>query len=881
MIVTDLQCNHRKNVPVLDEPPYFSWKMESPQENVTQTAYQIQVFCHDLCVWDSGRQESGQSTFVPYKGDTLKSRTYYQWSVTVWDNYENQATAEAGFEAAFLKKESGWKAKWVTPKEKHKKNAPPILFRKDFEVKKELASARVYATCHGIYQLSLNGKNADEREFAPENTVYETCLYYQTYDVAKLLVRGKNTLGMYVGDGWYFNMMSKKKGKRFSNYYAILFQVELHYQDGTTETIISDGDVTYSEGPIRYADLYRGEVYDARMEIDSWDTPQYDTAQWKHVNVRNFPMDNLKVQVSDPIRIYRILPVKQVLITPQGETVLDFGQNFAGRVRMRLDLPKGNVVELEHSETLDKDGNYFNNIQGILQKVVYTSNGRPSTYEPAFTFHGFRYVRVSGISNVKAEDFSGIVLTSEKEELGSFHCSDAEINRLVENCLWSQRSNMFSIPTDCPQREKAGWTGDIGVYAKTALQNEDLTAFLTSWLANMAIDQKEDGQIPPVIPFSDFFNMTAKIQPLLMGGGFKTISSSGWADSCIDVPYDMYCLTGNTDILQRQYPVMKKWLAYVETQAKTKRGKGSTVDKEQEQYLWNTGFHYGEWLIPSCCEKGGSMSKENFTSAKEGAHYVAPLYFYMSCKKMTDIAAILGKEADAEYYGALSEKIFKACQASLLSEQDDLRYKRQGAYVLALKAGIIPPQKEQAFADKLADLIKQNGGKLDTGFLGTPYLLDALSENGHEDLAYHLLVQPERPGWMYEIKNGATTIWESWNCFDANGDVQLMSMNHYAFGCVCDWIYRNITGIDFLEPGYKKIRIAPKPLGNLTAAARTFRCEYGEIESSWEIKDGLFTLQVKIPCNTTAVVELPDGETHAVGSGTYRFTCEVSRQGRS
>lgn len=858
----------------IDGTPYFSWEIESDLQNVIQSAYRIQVYQAEQCIWDSKVQHSQQTTFIFYEGESLESSTLYKWNVSVWDNHGNMASGQADFETALLNLKD-WKAKWVESTIRHRKKTPAVMFRKDFEVGNGLISAKVYATCHGIYYMSMNGNQVDSRKFAPEYTAYDKCLYYQTYDVTGLLREGKNTIGMYVGDGWFFSMMSKKRGRKsFSKYHGILFQIELQYQNEKREWILSDESVLCSVGPVQYSDLYRGEIYDAQKTVNNWDTPHCDLQQWKKCKITYFPMNNLKAQALDPIRLYKELPVKKVLTTPKGEKVLDFGQNFAGYVRMKLHIPKGTSVTLEHSETLDKDGNYFNNIQGINQKDTYLSNGEEITYEPLFTFHGFRYVRVTGISTLRAEDFTGVALTSESVSVGSFICSDTHINRLVENSLWSQRSNMFSIPTDCPQREKAGWTGDIGLYGRTALQNEDLTAFLTSWLTNMALEQKKDGQIPPVIPFSDFYIMTSKLQPILMGGSPKTISSSGWGDCCVDVPYDMYCLTGNTAILRQQYLVMKKWLAYVEKQARTKKGKNSGVEKSKEQYLWNSGFHYGEWLIPSCCEKGGSLSKENLASAKEGKNYVAPLYFYSSCTKMKKIAEVLGEEADANYYKGLAQKILDACQSSLLTSDNRLRYERQGAYVIALKAGIIPESKKKQFAGRLAELIHQNGDKLDTGFLGTQYLLDALSENGYGELAYHLLIQPENPGWMYEVKNNATTIWESWNCFDKNGNIQLMSMNHYAFGCVCDWIYRNITGIDLLEPGFKKIRIAPQIYGDLTYASRIFHCEYGEVESSWNIENNIFRLDVRIPCNTTAVIELPDKKTEIVGSGTYHFSLE-------
>jgi len=425
---------------------------------------------------------------------------------------------------------------------------------------------------------------------------------------------------------------------------------------------------------------------------------------------------------------------------------------------------------------------------------------------------------------------------------------------------------MLSIPTDCPQREKAGWTGDIQIYAATSLRNADATVFLTRWLQNLSCDQAESGAVPYVVPNVGFYARLFQIMGLVNKG---RPSSAGWGDAAVIVPYAMYRATGNTIILKQQYDSMKKWCGYVIRAAQKGRGKNKAVPQEVDQYLWNTGFHYGEWLIPSLSKDG--LGKELTKSMKPTCVYTAPIFGYYSVSCMADIARILGRQEDWEQYSRVAEKMADAIGAGVIGPEGNMPAEFMGAYVLPIYFSLVPPQHQEHFAAKLIRLLEANGNCLDTGFLGTPFLLDALCRINRLDKAYALLYQEKCPSWLFEVNHGATTIWESWHAYKEDGTPMALSMNHYAFGCVGDWMFRTINGMDSASAGYKKIVIHPRPDDSLQYARRTYRCVYGEITSDWERCDEGFRLTVAIPCNTTATVVMPNGERHEVGSGRYTF----------
>lgn len=706
------------------------------------------------------------------------------------------------------------------------------------------------------------------------------CVIRCMIDITELLSEGENVLGMYVGDGWYLGARSLPDIKKMRHAHAVLFQLELLYEDGTRDVIGSDGTVKVSYGPVQSSDLFDGELYDATKERQNWDCPGYSDTDWKSVKAVTYTMSNLRAQLGPPVTEVMTIPAGEVIHSPKGETIIDFGQTIAGRVRMKITAPKGTEVTLEHCEVLDKEGNYYNNIMstsggsdGCQQKDVYIADGTIAEYEPLFTFHGFRYVKIIGLENIRKEDFTAVVLSSEQENTGTFESSDVRLNRLYENTRWSQRSNMLSIPTDCPQREKAGWTGDIQIYASTALQNADLTAFLTRWLYNVSCDQGQYGEVPIVVPYDGPYPFMGKFIFRSPGKNSKS-TSAGWGDAALLVPYQMYQITGNTEILKQQYNSMKKWCDYIIGQIENKKGKKKKLPEETEQYLWNTGFHFGEWLIPSLSTEGLGNNKGMQISLKETTKYTAPIFGWLSVSRFAEIARLLGRTADAERYNMAGNRMKEAISDGIIRSGGKMPAEWMGAYVLAIYFDLVPEQFKEYFASHLPELIEKNDGCLDTGFLATPYILDALCKIGRQDMAYELLWNEKQPSWMFEVEHGATTIWESWFAYNKDGAPTSVSMNHYAFGCVDDWIFRTVNGLDKEKAGFKKICICPKPDGRLTYAKRSFCSEYGTIVCNWEKKEEEFFLHVEIPCNTTATIVLPNGDTCETGSGNYEFSCK-------
>ncbi len=897
MQVKELKILNMTNPLGIDIRPYFSWIMESNEPGTVQTAYSVLVKSGGSVVWDTGKVESNNNSFVSYEGEALQSRCRYSVNVTVWDNHGNEASGDAWFETAQLSFED-WSAQWAESPIRRKKGKPGFgkqepatMFRKTFTLHKKPVKARVYATCHGIYELSVNGQRVSGRYFAPEHTVYEKYLCYQTYDVTPFLQEGENVLGMYVGDGWYLGPQTLPNIKKMKHSHAVLFQLETEYEDGTGQRVFSDSNVKASYGPVVSSDLFAGELYDANQEAEGWNAPGFDDKNWKACKMADYGYKNLRAQRGEPVEVIDVLPVKEVLHTKKGETILDFGQNMAGIVRIRTDIPRGAEVVLEHCEVLDKEGNYINSImsaggvgKGCDQKDIYISNGKKAVYSPHFTYHGFRYVKVTGIP-VKEQDFSALVLSSRKEETGTFETSDARLNRLYENTRWSQRANMLSIPTDCPQREKAGWTGDMLVYSKTAMQLEDCTGLFTRWLENMTADQDEYGIVPMVVPNSGNYPMTGKLMNLMYGEKGQA-TSSGWGDAAVAVPYSMYRITGNTEILEQQYECMQKWCEYIIDRAKSKKPKGCQLPPHIEKYLWDTGYHYGEWLIPSQNKNGMDMKNLKKIMAMSSC-YTAPIFGWNSVRTFAEISGILaGKNSEKQVYEknhakyqAIADKMKQAIQEGVIRKDGSMPSELMGAYVLPIYFELVPEEMRDSFQKHLEAIIAENNNCMDTGFLSTPYLLDALCKMGRRDLAYQLLWQDKAPSWLSEVKAGATTIWE--NCFgyDEEGNPGNLSYNHYSFGCVDDWMFRYIGGIDTDTAGYRHLIFAPKPDGKLKGAKRRFKTAQGWAACEWRVEEdggeNCFKMKVRIPCNATGTIILPDGTKEERGSGEYVFQTKI------
>ncbi len=825
---------------------------------------------------------SGDSVHVVYAGPELVSRQRVSWKVRAWDQNDRvSAWSPSAYWEMGLLEAADWAAKWIEPVQEPAELEPELsafqklaplspgmatdttklkpcqYLRRVFQTHGQVKQARIYATAHGVYRLSINEERVGDQELAPEATAYDRYLQYQTYDVTGLVRMGANVIGAVLADGWYIGRLGLPGDScNYGNKLGFLMQLEIEYQDGSRQQIGSDETFRSSTGALVYSDLLIGEKFDARLDIHGWQSPTFDDRAWISVDAVPSGVANLVAQYGEPLKVIQEIQPVRMLKTPQGETVLDLGQNIAGRMRMRVRGPAGTAICLEHSEALDEDGNFLFNILGRNkdQKDVYVLNGSGvETYEPWFSMHGFRYVRITGYpGEPRGEDFTGVVIGSDLRPSGSFTCSDERINRLQENISWSQRGNMVSLPTDCPQRERAGFTGDGQVFISTACFNMDVDAFFTRWLRNLVLEQREDGQVPVIIPYwKSYLETFAPIQ-----GGAHT--SAGWGDACIIIPWTLYQAYDDLRILAETYPTMVRWIEYVQREAETgipDRLKESLTpeSRERQKYLWNTGFHFGDWLIPSLT--GGY--KNPFEAANATKELAASCFYAYDTELLAKIARALGKTADCEKYQQLNSAIREAFAEEYIAPDGRLAVQYQGLYVLALKMKLVPEALRASVTDQLVKLIVENGYRLDTGFLSVPYLMDVLCENGRKDIAYRLLYQTECPSWLYEVEHGATTIWETWDAISPNGHVNTASFNHYAFGCVGDWMYRFIAGLNRDQAGYKHIRIQPDLAPGLTFAKASYLSIYGEILSAWELEQDRLSLHVTIPPNTTASVSLP------------------------
>ncbi len=836
----------------MDGIPEFSWKLGGKRNGILQGSYRIVVTGpdHTVC-WDSGVIVTRRQGFIRYRGLPLLSRSEYHWTVTVTDDQGETAEASASFFTGLLSP-SDWEASWISASFARRisddfhfgGSGQPIEFRRTFSFAKTIKKATLYATCYGIYRAEVNGFPADDRSFAPEFTSYANTLYYQTYDITDLLCRGSNTLSFTVADGWYFSPQAGSPLYEKVAEPAMLYQLELTFEEGSGGTIRSDGSETCRTTSCVYADLYTGEKTDFTVS----------PGEWKSVVTQDYGYDNLRAQALPPVRPFAELPVQTMYLSPNGETILDFGQNITGRTRVRIHAPAGTEITLDHFEVPDCSGNYLNTMFAP-QKDIIISDGTERDYEPGFTFHGFRYVRVSGLETIDPKDFTAVALTTEKESVGSFRCSDARINQLYENIRRSQRDNMLSIPTDCPTREKAGWTGDLLIYADTALKNDDVTSFFMSWLRSLREEQGKDGAPKIVAPYMNLYEtLMTKAKNDFDATEYPGVA--GWGDAIVWVPWSMYRATDNIVVLEENFDAMKQWAGYL--LSKAQEHSSYDIPLLWDTKLWNTGFHFGEWLIPSTEEQ--SADPYDFMSLT--TQYIGPFFAYETIRRVAEIAALLGHDKEAAYYASCSDEIKEAIQKGIL-EPDRLPH-LMGAYVLAVSFDLVPEHLAGLYAKRLAALVEENGYRLDTGFLATPFLMDALDKIGRRDLSYKLLFQENRPSWLYEVNHGATTIWESWNADTAQENARIVSFNHYAFGCIDDWICRVIGGIALTDPHH--LLIAPDPNGPIASAERTWDSGSGPVKVHWTREQ----LTVTVPCNMTATVRW-GGSEYEVGSGTYTW----------
>lgn len=838
----DLTCEHKKDPMGIDvQHPRLSWKMKGPGRNIMQSAYDIRVasdsrFSSKSVVWQSGFIQSDQSVLVKYSGNELMPFTRYFWQVRVKDinGKTSKWSPIAFFETGLMA--SGWKAKWISIENDTNRYSPSPHFRKEFSITKNIASARVYITSHGWYELHLNGKKVGDEVFTPGWTTYGKRIQYQVFDVTPQLVKGANAIAAVLGDGWYRSTLGWGSnwavyGKRL----GLLAQLVVRYTDGTEETIISDGSWKgYQDGAIRMSDLYNGETYDANKKLTGWNMPGYDDSKWMKVITTTHNHEIVATEGAPIKKIEEIKPVK-VFRSPGGSLLVDMGQNMVGWIRLKVSGPKGTVVTLRHAEVLDKYGEFYvDNLRSAKCQLTYTLAGTgEEVYEPRFTFMGFRFVEVTGFpGTLTADNITGVVIHSEMKSTGTFESSSALLNQLQHNITWGQKGNFVDVPTDCPQRdERLGWTGDAQAFCRTSAFNFDVAAFFTKWLKDLSLDQKKGGEVPDVIP--DVLNRQDAVaaQP-----------SAGWGDVALIAPWTMYTVYGDKEILEAQYPSMKRWVEYIR-------------NKAGESYIWKGGSKYGDWLF--------YHPPVNSHTAADGytePDFIATAFYAHSAKLLSQVAEVLGNTADAKTYSDLYNKVREVFIHEYVTPAGRVGTNSQTSYILALKFGLLPEALRPAAAKFLVDDIRSRRNHISTGFLGTPYIAFVLTDAGYVDVAYDLLLQETYPSWLYPVKMGATTIWERWDGQKPDSTFQdegMNSFNHYAYGAIGEWMYRVSAGIETDGPGHKKLILQPHPTRKLSFAKASFDSPYGKVASGWERKDGKIVVTVSIPANTTATIFLP------------------------
>jgi alpha-L-rhamnosidase len=708
---------------------------------------------------------------------------------------------------------------------------PCPVFRKTFTVTHPTRSATLFITAHGLYQATLNGRPLSHDLFTPGFTNYHRRLQYQQYAIGNLIRPGKNEIQVTVGEGWYLGEFGAdlKKG-RYGQQAGLLFRLVIRFADGSHQTISSDSSWQSAPGPIIHSGIYNGELTDTRI----------NPTDWSPVRTHDEPNDNLVPSTSPPVREHEHFQPTRLFTSPKGETILDFGQNLAGWVRFAVTGQPGDTVRLSHAETLDAAGNFYTgNLRLAEAQDVYILRGGTQTLQPNFTYHGFRYVRIDHYpGKARPENFTAVALYSDLPHAGDFSCSDSLINRLQANINWSQKSNFFEIPTDCPQRsERFGWTGDAQMFCRTASFNQNVNAFYEKWLADLASSQGTNGGLPNYIPD---FRYPDTIGPR---GGV-----AGWGDATTIIPWTLYQVYGDTAMLRRQYASMKAWVNY------------QLNHIDPVDHIWEANG-YGDWYAPGPQTDIGYIDQCFLIHSLELLDSTEKIISPNGAKNVIDQAAlpILKQAFQRDFFGPDGLPIPNT----------------QTACVLALQFHLLPDTLQPLVARRLAKLIHDNSDHLATGFLGTPYILWALSDNGYSDLAFTLLHQTTPPSWLYPLTKDATTIWEKWEAIKPDGSFDTCSLNHYAYGAVGDWLYRFVAGIDAIAPGYKIIKITPHPGGGLSWVKARYRCPYGKIVSNWTIKSGELSMHVEIPPHTTAIITIPGKRPMTVHAGTHQFKTRI------
>ena len=830
--------------------PRLSWNCEGGSK---QFAYQIIAKINGKTLWNSGKVESSAMTHIPYGGPDLHSRQRVYWSVKLWDEKGEGGEISHSFFEMGLLKASDWKAKWITGNYKVRKSErhPVDCFRKNLSVTGEVKSARLYITACGLYEAKLDGQRIGNFVLAPGHTDYRKRVQYQTYDVTDMLGTGDHSLTVMLADGWYRGSCGAWGIRnQYGTETKLLAQLEITYTDGQRETVFTDESWDWSnDGPIRFADNKDGEVVNANRE------PSY-SGKAKETSHRIIPTASNNVPVTEHEHF-----TPAISKAPNGKWLLDFGQNIAGYICLQLQAKEGQRLTFRFGELLDEAGNLTQkNIQcagkdrvSPLQQIIYTCREGINEYKTAFAVFGFQYAEAETDIELQPEDVTAIAVYSDIARTGFFESSNELLNRFVEATVWSTKGNSLDIPTDCPTRERHGWTGDAQIFFETANYLFDYAAFSQKYLRDVYDWQKKDGRLPQIAPYGgvDFYMWTLN-------------GSVGWSDAGILIPYRFWKLYGDKQILIEYYDRMKRYAGFMMNRC----GKLGLMAKplglkgEAAKYAVNAGQSYGEWAEPK------DVYPNDWKDMVAPHPDVSTAYtsYVLGC--MAEIAEELGHSEDAELFRKYSEGSRKAYQAMADTADYTLDTNRQARLVRPLAFGLLNDDQTKYAKNRLIQALETYGWRLGTGFLSTPLILDVLAQYDLE-AAYRLLENEEMPGWLFMPKNGATTIWESWEGTQAQGGIA--SLNHYSKGAVCEWLFKTMCGIRV--DGENHFTISPKPGGSFTHAKASYESIYGTVECGWEKTESGFAVAIQIPANTEAMIQLPNGETHSATSGKYHFTC--------
>ena len=841
----DLKTEYRDNPLGLDEQhPAFSWKLRSDHRDVRQASCRIRVSSEGNSIWDSGIVATDRSLYHSYNGPALKPKTLYDVTVSVTDNTGEQAELSGWFETGLLDP-SNMEADWITHDCSDELEPCPVFVR-EFRVDRKLLRARAYVSALGVYKMELNGKRVGDAVLAPGWTSYQERLQYQTYDLTDEL-QDQNRLEITVGNGWYKGVLGfYGQGCNYGKRVALIAQLELIYSDGTTERICTDERWFSTTGPRRFGELYHGEIIDRTLEPQAL------------LPVRRFehPKSILIGQINEPVRITQRVPVREVIHAPNGEILLDFGQNLAGVVEARLSAPRGTTIVLRHGETLDENGNLFTvNLRKARATDTFICSGGDDVFLPEFTYHGFRYVCVEGLDQVDPACFTACVLHTGFARSAEFRCADPDITRLWQNVDWTMRSNFLDLPTDCPQRdERLGYTGDTEIFLPTAVFCGDVALTFRKWLRDLCVEQTDEFGVPLTVP--DILRTRTCV--------------SIWHEAATIVPWVLYQNYGDLRLLEEQYDSMARSVEY------TRRLAG-----ERGLLQVDNSTQFGDWLAldapkgPFRQPTGGEM-RPSMTERSGGTDnfLVGNVYYLYSIDIMAKTAELLGKNEDAASWRALYETVRALFRKEYVTAAGRLVTETQTAAALALYFDLVAPDQRERVLQQLRLNLIQTNKHLYTGFVGTEYLPHVLSDNGLHQLMGEILRKDDCPSWLYGVRHGATTIWELWDGKEPDGKInpfEMNSFNQFGFGSVGNWLMTRLAGLTALEPGWRKSRIAPRPVTGIPSLHAAYETPYGRLACDFVCKDGQAHAELEIPANTRCVVALPGREAEELGSGSYEY----------